>query len=59
MKVYINVVFGAGKAYLEARLENGMRLPFRSLTTWDKKAQRAIKEHLDSVYGYKDIKFIT
>lgn len=59
MKVYINAVFGSNGAYIEARCENGVRVPFRSLGSWNAKAKKVVREHLETVYGYTDIKFLT
>ena len=59
MKVYIAFLWGNGSPYIEAKLENGMKVPFRDLTTWNAKAKKRVKEHLESVYGYKDVHFIT
>lgn len=59
MKVYIAFIWGNGSPYIEAKLENGMKVPFRELTTWNAKAKARVKEHLSSVYGYSEIKFIT
>lgn len=59
MKVYINAVFGLNGYYLEAKCENGISVPFRNLGSWNAKAKKAIREHLETVYGYTDIKFLT
>jgi hypothetical protein len=59
MRVYIAFILGNGGAYIEAKLENGMKIPFRDLTAWNAKAKKRVKEHLSSVYGYNEVQFVT